>query len=147
MEIKLYRGEIKLINKTRGNNWEKECLKILGEHGFFATKLQEKNTGSPFDLVATKNNYFFAIECKEIENSSKFPLSRIESNQKTSYKRLLEVNSKNYYFLFNCPSGNFIINANAILNCKDKSIDVSKGIELEKWFKMLEKDFKTAISF
>lgn len=130
------------MNKRIGNDWEKECLKILGEHGYFATKLQEKSTGAPFDLVATKNNYFFAIECKEIEKSSKFTLSRIESNQRTSYQRLSEVKSPNYYFFFKCPSGNFVFNAKKILNCKDKSIDVSTGIELENWFKMLENRFK-----
>lgn len=132
------------MNKTRGNNWEKECLNILGEHGYFATKLQEKSTGAPFDLIATKNNYFFAIECKDIEKSSRFVLSRIESNQKTSYQRLLEVKSPNYYFFFNCPLGKFVINADKILSSKEKSIDVSTGIEIENWFKMLENRFEIA---
>lgn len=130
------------MNKKNGNDWEKTCLKILGEHGYFATKLQEKSTGAPFDLVATKNSYFFAIECKEIEKSSKFSFSRIESNQRTSYQRLLEVKSPNYYFFFKCPLGNFVFNAKKILNLKCKSIDVSTGIELEKWFEMIENGFK-----
>lgn len=124
---------IKISNKKLGNDWEKECLYILGENNFFATKLQEKSMGAPFDLVATKNNIFYAIECKEILKGSKFDFNRIESNQKTSYQRLLKVKSNNYYFLFKCEFGNFVFHANDILLSKNKSVDVKNGENLENW--------------
>lgn len=129
-----------MTNKKLGNYWEKECLKLLGNNGFFATKLQEKNMGAPFDLIATKDNVFFAIECKEIEKNSKFVLSRIEPNQRASYKRLLEVNSKNYFFFFKCPDGEYYFDAKDIILSKDKSIDVKNGKKLENWFKKMAKN-------
>ena len=124
-------------NKKLGNDWEKECLDILGKHGFFATKLQEKQTGAPFDLIATKDNVFYAIECKEIEKGNRFTFSRIESNQRMAYKRLVNVNSPNYYFLFKCPDGEFVFDAKDIISSKEKSIDVTKGIKLDEWLKIL----------
>lgn len=124
-----------MINKKIGNNWEEECLEILGKNGFFATKLQEKSMGAPFDLIATKNNIFFAIECKELEKNSKFYFSRIESNQKTSYRRLLEVKSENYFFFFKSPDGKFLFDAKDIILSKKKSIDVKNGKKIDEWLK------------
>lgn len=128
-----------MTNKKSGNDWEKECLKLLGDNGFFATKLQEKNMGAPFDLIATKDGIFFAIECKKIEKSSKFVLSRIEPNQRASYKRLLEVNSKNYFFFFDCPDGKYFLDAKDVILSKNKSIDVKSGEKIEKWFQKVAK--------
>ena len=110
------------------------------EHiGFFATKLQEKQTGAPFDLIATKNNIFYGIECKEIEKGSKFYFSRIESNQRMAYKKLCQVNSKKYFFFFKCPEGNFVFDAKDIILNENKSIDVKSGIILEEFMQKAAK--------
>lgn len=128
-----------MSNKKIGNTWEKECLQILGNNGFFATKLQEKSDGAPFDIVATKDNIFFAIESKEIQNNSKFPISRIEPNQRASYNRLSKVNSNNYFFFFKCPDGNFVLHANDVICSELKNIEVKNGIKLENWLKNMSK--------
>lgn len=127
------------MNKKLGNDWEKECMNILATNGFFATKLQEKQTGAPFDLIATKDNIFYGIECKEIEKSSKFYFSRIESNQRMAYAKLCEVNSKNYFFFFKCPDGNFAFDAKDVILNKNKSLDVKNGIILEKFIQKMAK--------
>ena len=107
--------------------------------GFFATKLQEKQTGAPFDLIATKDNIFYGIECKEIEKSSQFYFSRIESNQRLAYRKLCQVGSKKYFFFFKCPDGKFVFDAKDIFSNKNKSIDVKSGIILEEFMQKVAK--------
>ena len=122
-----------MSNKKLGNDWEKECIDILGANDFFATKLQEREMGAPFDIIATKNNIFYAIEAKEILRGTIFDLNRIESNQRSSYKRLLKVNSKKYFFFFKTEEGNFVIDAKTIFSLKKKSIDTKSGKNIEEW--------------
>lgn len=128
-----------MFSKKIGNTWEQECLDVLGKNDFFATKLKERSEGAPFDIVASKNNIFYAIESKEILNSSKFPTSRIEPNQRAAYKRLLLVKTDNYFFFFKCPDGIFILHANEVINSKEKQIDVKNGISFEKWVELCRK--------
>lgn len=118
-----------MSNKKIGSTWEKECLDILGKNGFFATKLQERSEGAPFDIIASKDNIFYAIESKEIQNNSKFLTRRIEPNQRASYKRLCDVKSKNYFFFFKCPDGIFIIHADDVINSEKKTIETKNRYE------------------
>ena len=68
-----------MINKKVGESFEKELLDILKDNGFWATKLKEKETGGPFDIVATKNNIFISIEAKNIKSKNRFTKTRIKS--------------------------------------------------------------------
>lgn len=125
-----------MINKKVGESFEKELLDILKDNGFWATKLKEKETGGPFDIVATKNNIFISIEAKNIKSKNRFTKTRIEPNQRTSYERLCEVNSnKNCYFAFKTTEGIFFIHSKNVIENEDKSIDVSKGLKLCDWLK------------
>lgn len=66
----------------------------------FVYNLPNKINGQPFDILAAKNNKFFAFECK---NCSKdyFPLSRVEDNQIQAFNKLSSTGNYNYYFIFN----------------------------------------------
>lgn len=98
--------------KQIGNNFEKEFAQWLSkEKGMFVYNLPNKTNGQPFDILAAKNNIFFAFECK---NCSKdyFPLSRVEDNQMQALIKLSSTGNKRYYFVFNfqgeikfCPAG------------------------------------------
>lgn len=126
-----------MINKKIGEDFEKELLNILKLNNFWATKLKEKQTGGPCDIIATKNNIFISIEAKNIENKTRFPKERIESNQNSSYKRLCEVGSdKNTFFAFKTPKGIFLLHAKDVIENDLKSIEVTEGVDLEEWLKM-----------
>lgn len=128
-----------MSNKKVGEDFEKELLNILKENGFWATKLKEKETGGPFDIVATKNNTFFSIEAKNIIKGTKFPKSRVEPNQIMAFKRLFEVGSDKYdYFAFKTEIGVFLLHSSEVLKNGDKNIDVSIGISLEEWLKQFK---------
>ncbi len=123
-------------NKKIGEDFEKELLEILKVNGFWATKLKEKETGGPFDIVATKNNKFISIEAKNINKKTIFTKERIEPNQISAYKRLLEVNSSSYsFFAFKTEFGTFLLHSEKVICNDKKSIDVTKGITLEQWLK------------
>lgn len=128
-----------MSNKKLGEDFEKELLNILKENGFWATKLKEKETGGPFDIVATKNNVFFSIEAKNIAKGTKFPKSRVEPNQIMAFKRLFEVGSDKYdYFAFKTEIGVFLLHSSEILKNDGKNIDVSSGKPLDEWLKELK---------
>ena len=123
-------------NKKIGEDFEKELLEILKVNGFWATKLKEKETGGPFDIVATKNNKFISIEAKNINKKTTFTKERIEPNQILAYKRLLEVNSSSYsFFAFKTEFGTFLLHSEEVICNDKKSIDVTAGITIEEWLK------------
>lgn len=65
----------------------------------FVYNLPNKINGQPFDILAAKNNKFFAFECK---NCSKdyFPLSRVEDNQIQAFKKLQHTGNTGFLFVF-----------------------------------------------
>ena len=126
-----------MSNKKIGESFEQELLEILKENNFWATKLKEKETGGPLDIVATKNNVFISIEAKNLNGKTKFPKERIEPNQINSYERLCEVNSnKNSFFAFKTKEGIFFIHSEDVIKYKEKSIEVINGIPLYSWLKL-----------
>lgn len=93
-----------LNNKRIGTKFEKEFANLLGKKGYFVTMLTPKtHTGvQPFDLIACKNNIVYCFECKTLHSKYKrFPLSRIEENQRLSFKRLQQTGNTNYYVIIN----------------------------------------------
>lgn len=86
-------------NKTIGNEFEKEFALYLQDKGMFVYNLPNKHTGQPFDIIATKNNKFFAFECKHCKGD-KFYLNRVEDNQMQALRRLNNASTNNYFFIF-----------------------------------------------
>ena len=89
-------------NKNIGNKFENELAEKLSKKGYWVTLLTPKaHIGSqPADLIATKNNIFYAFECKTLHGKYKrFPIKRLEQNQILAYKKLKEVGSNNYFLV------------------------------------------------
>lgn len=133
------------INKKIGESFEEYLRELLKINNIWSIKLKEKENGAPFDIIASKNNIFFGIEAKHIKKGKTFPLSRVETNQKMSIKKLEELNTTNTWFFFYCNNdigkfNNFnesnihIIPGNGIINSKEKSINVvENGITFKEW--------------
>ena len=131
-----------MSNKKTGEDFEKEVLKILKENKFWATKLKEKEMGGPFDIVATKNNMFISLEAKNINKGTIFPLSRVEPNQISGFKRLSMVGSGSYsFFIFKAKNEVFLLHSEDVIDkieLGESSLDVSKGVKLVEWLKLFE---------
>ena len=116
-------------NKVIGNDFEKEFALYLQDKGMFVYNLPNKHTGQPFDIIATKNNKFFAFECKHCKLNF-FRLDRIEDNQAQALRKLSRANTDNYYFVFKSEPFNTIkfCRADYVLDCLKmlrKNIDLS----------------------
>lgn len=112
-------------NKKLGSNFEKEFAEILRRKGYWVTFLSPKqNIGSqPCDLIAIKDDKPILIDCKTCKTHL-FPISRIEENQRQSFKRYTK-----------CGNTKFILAIeynNKIYEIDMKDIDFEqKSIELE----------------
>lgn len=84
-------------NKNLGNKFEKEYAEILKQKGYWVTFLTpKKNVGSqPADLIAIKDNEPILIDCKTCKTHL-FPISRIEENQRQSFKRYIKCGNTRY---------------------------------------------------
>ena len=114
--------------KQIGNDFERDFAKWLSkEKGMFVYNLPNKINGQPFDILAAKNNKFFAFECK---NCSKdyFPLSRVEDNQIQAFNKLNSTGNYNYYFIFNF-SGDIRVCMAGYIYCY---LDTSKTIHKDE---------------
>ena len=115
-------------NKKIGNKFEEDFAEFLSSRGYWVHLLAgaSHTNSQPADIIATKNNIFFIIDCKTLKNKSgTFSLSRAEENQVLAYKKLMEVKSYNYYYailhennVYLVPMFN-IINGEKTINVKD----------------------------
>lgn len=80
---------VKLMNnKTRGAEFEERWCNILSKWGYWAAFIPPKKDGSqPFDVIAIRHGTPFAYDCKTLKGN-RFPLERIEENQKSSFRKL-----------------------------------------------------------
>lgn len=89
-------------NKNIGKDFEKEYAKILADEGYWVLLVTPKGyiNSQPMDIIATKNNIFYGFECKTLHSKYKrFPLSRLEENQRQAFKRLKKIGSNNYFLV------------------------------------------------
>lgn len=113
-------------NKSKGNKFEENVAYKLAEKGFWATLLAGANhTGSqPADIIATKNNKFWIIDCKTLENKTgRFTIDRAENNQIAAYKKLYKVGSYNYFYYIIWQNDVYSVPMEDIIHA-DKSINV-----------------------
>lgn len=72
---------LKRENRSRGNTFEAECMKLLAQNGYFVARLAQTAAGQPADLIAVdRKGHSMLIDCK-LAQTSRLALSRIEPNQ------------------------------------------------------------------
>lgn len=72
-----------MTNKKLGNDFESELCEMLFKEGFWVHNFAQNQSGQPADIIAVKNRKAYLIDAK-VCSDNKFPLSRIEENQKNS---------------------------------------------------------------
>ena len=75
-------------NKALGTAFEEAFAEELYNRGFWVHLLRQTEAGQPADLIAARNGKTFLIDAK-VCSGGKFPLSRIEENQKLAMTEFL----------------------------------------------------------
>ena len=116
-------------NKEIGSNFEKELAEMLSKKGYWVTLLNPRNhIGSqPADLIAVKANIARLIDCKTCNNHL-FPISRIEENQWSAYKKYIGCGNDRYYIAIKYNNKVYMIPIETI-NKNNKSIDLNVQME------------------
>lgn len=114
-----------LKSQLNGFIFESKLCEYLSNDGYYVIYNNKGIVGSqPCDIVAIKNNIATLIECKNLENQSgKFPLSRIESNQWLAYKKLKECHNSNMALAIYWDDNVYFVNFD-LLQFFNKSIDL-----------------------
>lgn len=90
-------GYIPMNNKKIGNSFEEELCNLLSQNGFWAYNAINKASGQPADVMASRNNTSYLIDCK-VCSKDEFPLSRIEENQYNAMMLFNKCGNKETYF-------------------------------------------------
>ena len=74
-------------NKELGTRFEREMCDILSKNGYWVHFMSPDNSGAqPFDIIAVKNGYAIAADCKTCEANT-FNISRLEDNQILAFEK------------------------------------------------------------
>lgn len=87
-----------MTNKKEGSDYEKYIAEKSYKLGFFAHLLQGNKSGQPFDLILARNNKCYFADCK-VCHSKRFPLKRIEPNQKSAFDLLAKVGCNKMFII------------------------------------------------
>lgn len=116
------------------NEFEKKILNLFQENGFWAHLFARDNGGNqPFDIIALKDNEIYAIDCKVINTvKGRFPLSRIEYNQRLAFERIKKHNKKAITgFLVEYQNEIYFINYEKIDFNNLKSIELTEELKIK----------------
>lgn len=122
-------------NQKKGKELEKRFMKYLSNLGYWVHFMHPAPDGSqPFDIIACKGSSnsglasVAAFDCKTLDGN-RFPLNRVEDNQRTAFQLLNRKGIHNTYFVVE-----FEENIVSIIPSQDieKSIrDGKKSIKME----------------
>lgn len=92
-------------NQQRGKDLEKRFMEYLSRQGYWVHFMHPAPDGSqPFDIIACKGAgnqglvNVIAFDCKTL-GGDRFPLDRVEDNQRTAFKLLNRKGIHNTYFV------------------------------------------------
>ena len=125
-------------NQQKGKDLEKRFMKWLSSQGYWVHFMHPAPDGSqPFDIIACKGASnsglasVAAFDCKTLEGN-RFPLSRVEDNQRTAFQLLNLKGIHNTYFVIEITE-----NIVHIVPSQDieKAIKMGKkSISMEGWY-------------
>ena len=129
------------ISKKLGNQFEKEFCETLYNHGFWCHKMAQNAAGQPADVIAVRNGQAYLIDCK-VCTHGRFPLSRIEENQRFAMEIWEERGNTCCWFALKTPKGVIMLEYWRLRNtlCERSILNIddinSLGITLERWLEI-----------
>ena len=134
-----------MTNKKLGNDFESELCEKLSKEGFWVHNFTQNSAGQPADIIAVKNEMAFLIDAK-VCSDNKFPLSRIEENQKNSMELWHDCKNGTGWFAFLIENEVFMmaytniekIKAEPFKSTLTLSDIVESGMTFEKWVQICQ---------
>lgn len=114
-----------------GREFEKKIIHDLKQRGWWTYLTPNTISGQPFDIIAISDGTGIAIEVKHVKEY-RFNLSRIEANQRIAIQDFTE-KGNDAFFVFGHDDIIYIADAEQILDCKDKSIDIRTLAKWSSW--------------
>ena len=127
-------------NRKIGDDFEVEFASILAANGFWVHRLKQNSAGQPFDIIAVRNGYADAIDCKVCEKDV-FDLSRIEENQLNAMELWADCGNSCGWFalkfsdesIIMLPSNIAEMHQNIVGHRMNKVTAEAQGIDLHDW--------------
>ena len=125
-------------NRKIGNSFEIEFCEILSQYGFWCHNMTQNQAGQPADVIAVRNMRPYLIDCKVCKND-RFPLSRIEENQRNAMKLWSNCGNGSGWFALKISTGIYMISLGQLEVHRFKSLSKrvieAVGLPLEKWYR------------
>ena len=134
-----------MINKKLGNDFESELCEMLSKEGFWVHNFTQNQAGQPADIIAVKNGNAYLIDAK-VCSDNKFPLSRIEENQKNSMELWHDCKNGTGWFAFLIENEVFMMACTNIEKIKAEPFKstltlsdiVESGMTFKKWVQICQ---------
>lgn len=95
-------------NKSLGTSYEELFARKLFERGFWVHLFRQTEDGQPADLIACRNGRAFLFDCKAC-SSGKFPLSRVEENQKLAMTEFVQRGNEESWFALQVDGNDYLL--------------------------------------
>ena len=95
-------------SRKAGSDFEEWVANRLSEKGFWVHRMAHTKNGQPADIVASRNQRAFLIDCKDCKGN-RFRQNRIEPNQHTAMRLWKETGNGNGWFCLGLrgPDGDY----------------------------------------
>ena len=126
-----------MTNKKDGLRFERRLCDILHRNGFWVHNIAQNHAGQPFDIIASKNNRAVIMDAKVCKND-RFPLSRIEENQRYAMNLWLKTGNSKAWFALELADGDiFMMDYKYLQNWEKASLNeddiIYYGVLLNSW--------------
>lgn len=133
-----------MSNKSNGTAFEREFARMLAGHDFWVHCISDNANGQPFDVIAARDGVTYVFDCKDC-SSDRFPLSRIEENQKTAMRCWWECGNTEPMFAIRFPQwGVRLVSFSTMMEIEEEGIKAMAGesiadytVLFERWVAML----------
>lgn len=133
-----------MSNKSNGTAFEREFARMLAGHDFWVHCIRDNANGQPFDVIAARDGVTYVFDCKDCIQE-RFPLSRVEENQKTAMGHWWGCGNTEPMFAIRLPGQNIRIFSyslmmdmveNGVRELSGKRIE-ERTLPFERWVMML----------
>ncbi len=127
----------KTNNKKLGSNFENDFARYLFDNKYWVHLIAgASHTGSqPCDIIAVKDNVIQLFDCKTLsDKTSRFPIHRIEENQRLAYDRFKKFNNHSDFSLAILWKNNLYYIEFDTIDFNAKSIDMKCQIPKKEGF-------------
>ena len=114
-----------------GKAFENRIIHDMRRHGWWTYLTPNTKTGQPFDIIAISDCTGIALEIKHLDGY-RFDLSRVESNQRIALQDFID-KGNDAFFVFGNEIEAYVANAEDILDCKEKSVDIRTFMAWSSW--------------